>query len=173
MTMKMIDPSNRRASALQRGFTLIELMIVVAIVAIIGAFAYPSYQESVAKSRRADAQRALIEAEQYMRRYYGAQDTFMGTYLPAGLAVSPREGSGPTAYNIQLIENGAVVGTSATDLTTEGTTFTLQATRTGSMINDRCGDLQLTNTGKKSIKGLDGKTDEELKELRQDCFKVS
>ena len=62
---RLTPPRNYR---LVTGVTLIELMIVVAILAIVSAIAYPSYQEQVAKSRRTDAQRALMEAEHYMRR---------------------------------------------------------------------------------------------------------
>ena len=54
------------------GFTLIELMIVVAIIAIIAAVAFPSYQEHVRKTRRADAQTALLELSQFMERHYTA-----------------------------------------------------------------------------------------------------
>lgn len=60
---------HRPQCALARGFTLIELMITVAIVAVLGAVAYPSYQESVRKSRRAEARVALMEVLQQQERY--------------------------------------------------------------------------------------------------------
>jgi type IV pilus assembly protein PilE len=126
----------------QQGFTLIELMVVVAIIGIIASIAYPSYKESVAKSRRADGQRALMEADQFMRRYFSARDSFLDTEdkaptLPTALTKSPREGD--SAYTI------------AFDGTPTQSTYKLKLTRTGPMASDRCGDLTVDQTGKKGV----------------------
>ncbi len=59
-----------------RGFTLIELMIVVAIVGIIAMVAYPSYQDSVRKSRRVDATGALVEAAAMQERLYSENNSY-------------------------------------------------------------------------------------------------
>ena len=123
-----------------RGFTLIEVMVVVAIIGILAAIAYPSYAEYVRRSQRAEVLRVMTEANQFMKRYYGAQDSYEGAVLPAGLSRSPATGA--LAYNIELIEAGAAVGAA-----TEASTYTLRATRAGSMADDRCGDLSINQAG--------------------------
>lgn len=86
----MITPiiHKRRAYGLvgSRGFTLIELMIVVAIVGILSSIAYASYQSSVAKSRRQAAQGCLVEQAQFLERYYTTNMSYAGASLPASSA---------------------------------------------------------------------------------------
>ena len=60
----------------QRGFTLMEVMVTVAIVGILAAIAFPSYQDSVRKSRRTDAKNALTQAVANMERYYNQNNTY-------------------------------------------------------------------------------------------------
>lgn len=61
-----------------RGFTLIELMIVVAVLGILASIAYASYQNSVIKSRRAAAAACVLESAQYLERYYTTRLTYVG-----------------------------------------------------------------------------------------------
>ena len=81
-----------------QGFTLVELMIVVAIVAILAAIAYPSYKEYVRKSRRADAKAVLVEAAQFMERVYTEDFSYASAELPPSLKKSPKDGDGTTTF---------------------------------------------------------------------------
>lgn len=125
---------------LQRGFTLIELMVVVAVVAILAAVAYPSYQDSIRKSRRAQAKADLVEYAALAERFR----TVNNTYLTAGAttftlpsAKSPREATAPTHYTLAL--------SAQTD-----NAFTITATAQGDQVNDRCGNLSLDQAGRKT-----------------------
>ncbi|MGE5470743.1 MAG: type IV pilin protein [Bacteroidota bacterium] len=124
-------------SSSQKGFTLVELMIVVAIIGILSAIAYPNYMEYVRSSARADAKAALMENAQYLERY---QTTSNKYDVAAGVisSVSPKGASGSAVrYNITLAVPGA-------------TTYTLTATPTGAQAVDRCGTLTLTANGTRS-----------------------
>jgi prepilin-type N-terminal cleavage/methylation domain-containing protein len=65
----------------KNGFTLIELMIVVAIIGILASIAYPSYQESILKSRRADAKGALLGFANAMERHFTETNSYRKAYL--------------------------------------------------------------------------------------------
>lgn len=140
----MVPPITSPRRATVQGFTLIELMVVVAVIGILASIAYPSYAEYVRRSQRADMQRVLLDANHFLKRYYGAQDTYVGASLPAGLNRSPINGA--AAYTIQLIEAGNPVAAA-----TQANTYTLRATRAGPMAGDRCGDLSLDQNGTTTI----------------------
>jgi type IV pilus assembly protein PilE len=126
-----------------RGFTLIELMIVLTIAAILMAVGYPAYKQYITKARRVDAGANLLELAQYMERFFTEngrydQDTG-GTAVSLPYNKSPKEGT-TTFYNITM---PAV----------SSTAFTLQATPTGDQASDtECGALTINSTGVKCIK---------------------
>ena len=113
-----------------RGFTLIELMIVVAIVGILAAIAYPSYTEYVRRTHRTEIAAILMEQSQVLERYF----TKNGYYTEA-----------PVAGSNAWYTVGVVLAP---------TTFTLTATPTAMMSGDKCGSFQITNTGARSNIGL-------------------
>ncbi|MCP4125585.1 MAG: type IV pilin protein, partial [Gammaproteobacteria bacterium] len=128
------------------------LMIVVAIVGILAAIAYPSYQEQVRKSRRADANGALLGLANAMQRH--ATDN--GTYL--GAATGGGDDGAPAIYATQSpVDGGTAYYNLTIAATPTQTTFELNATPTtaGGQNNYMCGTLTLTHTGAKGVSGAD------------------
>jgi len=75
----------------QKAFTLIEVMIVVVIVAILAAIAVPSYQDSIRKTRRADAKEALMRIAALQERYFFTNNKY-GTASDLGVGSTSQEG---------------------------------------------------------------------------------
>ena len=158
--------SPRASRARMSGFTLIELMIAVAIVAVLAAVALPSYTSYIAKARRAEARTHLVEAAQYMQRFYAANDSYLMDragnnvldQMPGNLKQSPVDGT--KLYD--LINPLAVPPNPMS--------FTLRMVPVagGVMANDACGTFTLTATGVRGVLvgGAIGATT-----LRDTCWK--
>lgn len=132
------------SSKLEGGFTLVELMVVVAIVAILAAIAIPSYQESVRKGRRAQATADLAELAQNLERHFTVNNTYASYVINAPLNRSPRTGT--AHYTISFAANPT------------RTAYVLRAVPTGSHAGDKCGTYTLSNTGARTVSGADLET---------------
>jgi type IV pilus assembly protein PilE len=122
------------------GFTLIELMIVVAVVSILAAVAYPSYMSYTAKSRRSDAQQLMQEIALKQGQYILDARAYTGTLGSGGLNIA-RSGWTCTTN----CTNASYTISAAVDNTTTPFSYTITAAPSGGQASD--GTLTLTNTG--------------------------
>jgi type IV pilus assembly protein PilE len=115
----------------QRGFTLLELMIVVAVVAILATLAYPSYMDSVRKSRRADGLAALVNIQLAQQKLRSSCRFFAGGL--AGADACGADAAASTVRAAAMSQDGwyAIAVTNAS-----GTGYTLTATPQGDQVND-------------------------------------
>jgi type IV pilus assembly protein PilE len=124
------------------GFTLVEVMIVVAIVAILASIAYPSYQEQVRKSRRADCAGELQLLANALERSFTLNGTYPGA-APAPFAAGCPIDGGTKVYDFVVVPGAG------------NATFTVRADPIGPQAGDKCGTLTLTNLGVQDITGND------------------
>jgi type IV pilus assembly protein PilE len=148
-----------RATVIQRlaarGFTLLELMIVVAVIALLVAVALPSYQEQIRKSKRAEAKAALLKAAQFEERFYtswgeGGQAKYssdLGLLFGIGTGTQVRSGEDPRQGSYDLRIDPDPVSNRYED------GFKLTATPRGAGIFDDpvCGPLMLDNVGNRTF----------------------
>lgn len=124
-----------------KGFSLIEIMVVMTIVAILAAVAYPSYQDSVRKTRRADAKEALTRAASLQERHFFTNNQYTADTDDIGGA-SSTEGH----YTVTVLGNSV-------SCTSSGVTypcFTMVATAFGAQADDKtCGQFSIDHTGRK------------------------
>jgi type IV pilus assembly protein PilE len=139
------------------GFSLIELMIVVAIVGILGSIALPAYSTYIARGNRAAAKAQLMQAAQYMQRFYAANDNYsidrananaVWTVMPANFRRAPAEGT--QIYDL------SDVGTNPSTATATTFTLIMRPLAGGPMATDNCGGLSITQSGVKGVTGFAG-----------------
>ena len=121
-----------------QAFSLLELVVALAIAATLAAFAVPSYRNHIAKAHRTDAASALYRAAQFAESAVHAD----GAPLPSGLDQAPQ--SGRAIYRLRIL---------AADDTNGGYTLEAQPLANGPMADDVCGTFILDATGLKSNRG--------------------
>lgn len=128
-------PPRRAMARKPMGFTLIEVMVVVAIVGILAAIAYPNYQEYIQRGRRAEARTGLLQAAQWLERVA----TATGRYPEAKGFPNSMQSVPSGTYEIGYAPNET------------GSTYILTASRKGLQRYDRCGDFTLRESGEKGL----------------------
>jgi len=121
-----------------RGFSLMELMIAVAIVGILSSIAIPSYDQYVKKTRRGDAQGALMGLASAMERYYVDNRTFVGAD-PGTIFSDKAPVDGSETYYVLAVESAT------------RRDFTVSATPKNAQAKDKCGTMTLSRSGVKKV----------------------
>ncbi len=153
---------NLPTSFKSRGFTLIELMIVVAIIGVLASIAIPSYQQYVMRGNRAEAKNALMALAQRLEQNY----TLSGSYATNQAAAAINAATITTWGLDQVPASGAArytIGFAAGSPT--AIAFTISATPTGSQATDSCGVLTLNNL---NLKGAAGQNNRH--QTTRDCW---
>lgn len=144
-----------------RGFSLIELMITLAIVGVLAAIAYPAYTSSMIKGRRAQGRTALVELLQQQERYmtqrnsYFAFSTNVTTGVPNPATAPFKTFSGDTFANSHytLGARECTTPTTSTTPTTVPITICVQVIATPKQNDPEVGELTMTSTGEKKCTG--------------------
>ena len=134
----------------ERGFTLIEMVITVLIVAILTAIAYPNYRQYVLRSNRTEGMALLHEAAAREERYLAQNNQYADTVTKLNLSATSATG----LYQLTLTADNT------------NFTYTLTATPQAAQAQDSCGTLTLTATG---TRGAAGQT--EPNDTVKDCWR--
>ncbi|MBB3231875.1 type IV pilus assembly protein PilE [Halomonas stenophila] len=131
----------------QAGFTLIELMITVAVIGILAAIAYPSYTQYVQKARRTDAMSALGSVASRLERCYTVSSDYTD------------DGSSSGCVTFPVTSDEGFYSVTATTLTSS--TYTLKAAPQGAQAGDDCSNFTLNHQGMRGNEQNDGTTIDE------------
>ena len=127
-----------------RGFTLIELCVVIVVVAIVTSFAFPAYRLAIRKSRRSEGKILLQTAMAAEERYYGTFNRYSLEFGITGLGISAK--SAPSGF--YALSDGI--------LSADGQSVSLIAVPQNTQADDPCGALTLDSTGHRGAKGVGG-----------------
>jgi len=124
-----------------KGFTLIEILIVVAIIGVLAAIGIPSYQDSVRKSKRADGKSGLVDAASRLEQYYLDNKSYTKDMNELGYNALTGVDTPDKRYKMSVDANpcGNIAAC-----------YTVTAIPQGDQINDSCGTLTLNSSGIKT-----------------------
>ncbi|KLD65975.1 type IV pilin protein [Dyella japonica] len=155
MSNVSLNRRNPTGGYLQAGFTLIELMVVVAIIAILAAIAWPSYIKQVTKTNRVAAEGCLSEYSNYMERYYTTNLRY--DQVPASSGTAAGTPNPITTSPATLVLGCAAASQTGTNYAytvpaSSATSYTIQATPIGAQLkrDTQCGALTLDQAGTRS-----------------------
>lgn len=145
-----------------RGFTLVELLIALAVVSVLIAMALPAYRNQVAKGHRAQARTQLLQAAQFLQSFQATHDRFdlsrdgqsVRNRMPATLSQSPEQGT--ALYTLVWLE-----------LSATGYRLGMQPVTGQAMASDRCGTFTVDATGAKGVQTQTGGDPA----LREECWR--
>lgn len=136
--LPLLQAAHLPAARRRRGFTLVEVLIALAVAMLLAAAAVPSYQAQVAKGRRVDGQQALMAVAQRLERHYTERGSYRGATLGAG-------GLYPA------VSGGGLYALAITELADQQ--FRIAATPLGVQATDACGTLVYDQRGESSVSG--------------------
>ena len=131
----------------QKGITLIELMIVVAIIGLLSAIAYPAYDNYVQRSKRVTAEGDLYAFRNAMQRYFSENNTYLGAAASGADTGIPED----TTFPSQSPIDGGAAAYNLTISAATASSFTVAATAVGAQQGDECGNLSLSSTNVRTV----------------------
>lgn len=148
-------PTETNTLKRQRGITLLELMIVVAIVAMVGAFAYPSYMDHVVSTKRTAATSMLLRVADRQQQFFMDNKTYTANLTNLGFAANPLviddQGQATAAGDPDAVYSVSLGNVTATTYTVTAAPLNGQADR-----DTKCGSMSLTQAGTRGASGGSG-----------------